>query len=374
MGNQKKEVQILQNKVHKTLEMAKKRSKSVLTTIEKEGSLLQDFVAPLGGANKLSFYSNGKLSMNLKYQNEKGKNTKKSYGLHPHALAQCGEKLGIPTRYIKDLGTSTDKWQRDLAEEILNNHTVHSTRNKVLVRTVGDQVRGVLSDSYRRLNSGDIYAQYISAVGKAGGQVIDAYASETKTYIESVLPEVISVPTANNGTVHMVFGTRISNSDFGDGALEVRAFNMQVVCMNGMTRKSLMRQIHLGRRIPDEMLVQDDTWKADTMAQGLLVRDLVLNNMNKNSILEHAQKIQNASRKTVDFENQIKLLPRKGILKNECASITKALLDNRADQGLQGEPSLWKLTQAITAVANQGDDLRRKRELGEVAGALLDTV
>ncbi len=373
MGKSKTEVQILQDKVNKTLESAKKRSKSVLTTIEKEGNMLQDFVAPLGGANKLSFYSNGNLKMNLKYPNEKGRNTKKSFVMHPHALAQCGEKLGIPTRYIKELGTG-EKWQRDLAEEILNNHTIHTHRNKVLVRTVGDQVRGVLSDSYRRLNSSEIYGQYIQAVGKAGGQIIDAYASETKTYIESVVPQVIPVPTEKNGVVHMVFGTRISNSDFGDGALEIRAFNMQVVCMNGMTRKSLMRQIHLGRRIPDEMLVQDDTWKADTVAQGLIVRDLVLNNMTKSSITEHAQKIQKASRKTVDLENQIKLLPRKGILKSECESIGKVLMESRKEHGVQGEPSLWKLTQAITAVANQGDDLRRKRELGEVAGALLDTV
>ena len=49
-------------------------------------------------------------------------------------------------------------------------------------------------------------------------------------------------------------------------------------------------------------------------------------------------------------------------------------MESRKEHGVQGEPSLWKLTQAITAVANQGDDLRRKRELGEVAGALLDTV
>ena len=120
--------------------------------------------------------------------------------------------------------------------------------------------------------------------------------------------------------------------------------------------------------------MQDDTWKADTVAQGLIVRDLVLNNMTKSSITEHAQKIQKASRKTVDLENQIKLLPRKGILKSECESIGKVLMESRKEHGVQGEPSLWKLTQAITAVANQGDDLRRKRELGEVAGALLDTV
>ena len=62
------------------------------------------------------------------------------------------EKVAVPAKYLRELSEGA-AWQRRLAAEILNQHSSWTERSRLLVRTVDDQVRGVLSDSYRRLNS-----------------------------------------------------------------------------------------------------------------------------------------------------------------------------------------------------------------------------
>jgi hypothetical protein len=48
---------------------------------------------------------------------------------------------------------------------------------------------------------------------------------------------------------------------------------------------------------------------------------------------------------------------------------------NSADDGLQGESTLWKLTQGITAYANGVDvEPRRRMELQEIAGDLFSKI
>ena len=88
------------------------------------------------------------------------------------------------------------------------------------------------------------------------------------------MPETIAIPTAKNGIVEMAFGARLSTSDYGDGALELRAFLMQGVCLNGMCRNSVMRQVHLGARLPENMGISQHTYELDTKTQASAIRDL----------------------------------------------------------------------------------------------------
>jgi hypothetical protein len=77
------------------------------------------------------------------------------------ALGQISERAGVPGAYIRSLvqafhAPATDQknlsWRRDLAATILSRHFAHEEA-RVLVRTVSGQIRGFLSDKYRRLDS-----------------------------------------------------------------------------------------------------------------------------------------------------------------------------------------------------------------------------
>ena len=81
----------------------------------------------------------------------------------------------------------------------------------MLIRAVGTEIRGVLSDSYRRLNSVDILTAFIREAANNGAVVSDAYMNDTKVWCETILPTPVEIPTRKNGTVIIFAGARFSN-------------------------------------------------------------------------------------------------------------------------------------------------------------------
>lgn len=360
------EKQILQDKINDKLRSAELNVKPVLDKIEYENNNSHDFMAPLGNLNVMKFNSNG--SLKLETVTSEGL---QSFNLHEHAIGQAGEKLGIPTGYIKKLSRGS-QWERDLASNILNEHSAYTDRKKVLVRAVGNEVRGILSDQYRRLDTSKIYSAFFNECNKYGATAISANIDATRTYCETILPNVISIPTVKNGVVHMVFGLRISNSDFGDGALRLQSYSMQVVCLNGMTRDNMLRQVHLGRQLPDDLSLSENTYRLDTETQASLISDIVGNSFNPKNIAKQAKIIQLASESDVDLHNEIKRLKSTSLFKSEIEDIEKVLMSNKKSDGVQGDATLWKLSQAMTAVARDSESARRQREIEEISGKLFD--
>ena len=131
------------------------------------------------------------------------------------AISQISEKMGIPAKYLRELSAG-DVWQKQLCATILNEHSGWTERTRVLIRAVGMEVRGVLSDSYRRLNSVDILTAFIREAGGQGAVVSDAYMNDTKVWCETILPTPIEIPTRKNGTVIIFAGARFSTSDYGN--------------------------------------------------------------------------------------------------------------------------------------------------------------
>ena len=227
-----------------------------------------------------------------------------------------------------------------------------------------------MSDKYKRLNTLDIYAQFLDATKKQGAVVVDAHLTPVKSYVETIIPNLVKIATKNNGQIYVVFGVRIQNSDFGAGSLEVRNFMMQAVCLNGMVSKSELRQRHLGGRISDDVIFSDKTVKLETKAQASAVNDLVMGLMSKSGIKTQIANIQKSSAKELDMKKELIKLPKMGILKGEVSLIEKVLMDNKESDGVAGSGSAWKLSQAITAVARDSDSTRR-RDLEEIGGSFI---
>jgi hypothetical protein len=244
----------------------------------------------------------------------------------------------------------------------------------VLVRTVGTQVRGVLSDSYRRLNSVSILTAFVEEAAGQGAVISDAYMNDTKVWAETILPQPIVIPTAKNGDVIIFAGARFSTSDYGDGAVDMRAFMLNGACLNGMVRESVMKQVHLGSKLPDTLALSQRTYELDTKTTVSAVRDLTKGLFSVDNIRQKAYEIQGASEMEVDLEKEVKKLTSTGaLLKAEGQEVEKLLMKNDPNDGVQGAATLWKLTQAITAHARDLSP-ERSRELHEISGHLLSRV
>ncbi len=167
-----------------------------------EGRIAQDFIAPIGVSQRskerpvISFKAEGRVQMAMPEGN---------FNLHGNAISQISEKMGIPAKYLRELSAG-DVWQKQLCATILNEHSGWTERTRVLIRAVGMEVRGVLSDSYRRLNSVDILTAFIREAGGQGAVVSDAYMNDTKVWCETILPTPIEIPTRKNGISDLTKG------------------------------------------------------------------------------------------------------------------------------------------------------------------------
>lgn len=363
--------EVVMNKVQRMIDGKAVGVQATMERLLSEGKIAQDYIAPLG--------------VNLKHKGERPVITFAGddglmmsmpdglFSLHTNAVGQLADRMGVPSRYLKTLAAG-EPWQMLLAAEILNQHSDYTQRSRVLVRAVGSQVRGVLSDSYRRLNSVQILTAFVEEAAGQGAVISDAYMTDTKVWAETILPTPISIPTKNNGEVIIFAGARFSTSDYGDGAVDMRTFLLNGACLNGMVRESVMKQVHLGSKLPDSLALSERTYKLDTETTVSAVRDLTRGLYSRDNIMQKALEIQGASEIEVDLDRELHKLQQGGsILKAEQQAVEKLLMNNNPDDGVVGGATLWKLTQAITAHAREVTP-ERARELHEISGNLLNRV
>lgn len=363
--------EVVMNKVQRMIDGKAVGVRETMDRLISEGKIAQDYIAPIGVNLKvndhspvITFSANGSLRMDM---------PDGQFTLHDNAIGQLADRMGIPQRYLRGLA-SGEPWAKQLAATLLNEHSGWTQRSRVLVRTVGTQVRGVLSDSYRRLNSVEILTAFVQEAAQQGAVISDAYMNDTKIWAETILPTPLTVPTSKNGDVVIFAGARFSTSDYGDGAVDMRAFLLNGACLNGMVRESVMKQVHLGSKLPDNLQLSQQTYELDTKTTVSAVRDLTKGLFSKDNLMKKAIEIQGASEIDVDFEHELKRLTRDGgLLKQEGKEVEKILMRNDPEDGVQGGATLWKLTQAITAHARELSP-ERSRELHELSGQLLNRV
>jgi len=358
------------SRINKMLERNKEHTTDAVSRLINEGKIMRDFVAPLGVSLKrqdkhpvITFDANGAVKMVMN-GNE--------FRLHDNAISQLAGRLNVPAQYLRQLAAG-DEWQKQLASKIMNEHSLWTDRNRVLIRSVGDEVRGVMSDRYRRLNTMDIITAFLAEVERAGGVLADGHASDTKFWFETIHPEPIIIPTAKNGDVSLAFGARITSSDFGDGSLQINSFILQGVCLNGLVRESSLRQVHLGSRLPDNVQLSERTYRYDTKTMASAVKDLTKQLYDPDMAMQKAIEVQKASEMNLNINKELKNLQRERLTKAEVKEVEEVLVQNNPDDGVQGEATLWKLVNGVTAVARDKEP-RRMREMQEIAGKLMDRV
>lgn len=349
---------ILQNKLDAMIEGKKNLLEEVIDRIEDDARNLSDHIVPLGKDSPVGYHANGVFRADL---------NGKLLDIHNNALGQLCTNYGVPSQYANKLVDT--EWGRGLLKNIFEEHNSNIARKRMLFRIIGDQVRGVLSDQYRRLDSRLIYGSFLKSARENGAVFVEACHTDVKSYMTVVYPQVECIPTENNGNIYSVFGARIVNSDFGTSSLSVSNFQMNVVCLNGMVGERAMRAVHLGKRLSPDLNLSQRTYELDSRTMASAVRDITSNMLDQDTILNTARQIRKASEKIIDMDNAIKTLPKE-IYKSEVEGIRSILQAGDEDRGIVGKPTLWKLTSAITALsAELGGE--RKQELDSIAGKMI---
>ena len=144
-----------------------------------------------------------------------------------YALGQLARQGRRPKREcLRELAAGAP-WQRGLAACALSEHVHKSTRRGALLcRAVGHEVRGFLSDRYRRLDSRPLLETFAAGCAEVGAVPVDGVVSDTRVALKAFLP-VVFEPVPNEV---MCLGIEWGNSDFGSARHTVRAMIWRLWC------------------------------------------------------------------------------------------------------------------------------------------------
>lgn len=180
----------------------------------------------------------------------------RTWTLHHNALGQLAQRAGIPMKYVNDLnepGVLTERRMNLLAHNFRELYGMISGR--YFVRTVGDEIRGFLSDRYKPFDGRALANTFVETATAAGARMFRGLWSDTKYSLTMLMPHVYDL-----GTDAVAFGLNFGHSDFGNGGVDVEGIILRLLCTNGMTGQSLIHKVHVGSRLRD-----DAAWSRRTM-------------------------------------------------------------------------------------------------------------
>jgi len=319
--------------------------------------------------NKLTFTTKG-TTVKVQFpalQLGDGKLVEAEEGFHRHAIQQAASRAGIPLSYIDHL-QKQGEWGAQLTADNLNELFHHmDPKQRALTRSVNGEVRGFMTDAYRRMDSRPIVEQFALAMKKYGAVPLDGYALDTKICIKAVLPYVFE-PVPHEV---MIFGVALENSDFGDGKLALRTFTERLWCTNRAIRSEEISKIHLGARLSEDLQLSQKTYELDSETMASATFDVMTKALSAESVNEFTALIQKAHEQKIDpFKTEAWL--KKNLRKEEVEAVMEAYKSAEIEMLPPGS-SAWRMSNAISWIANTKiEDEGRKLEVMKLAGTVVE--
>jgi hypothetical protein len=167
----------------------------------------------------------------------------------------------------------------------------------------------------------------------------------------------------------VAYGLSLENSDFGNGALSLRAYLLRIWCTNLAITEETMRQIHLGKRLDDNMIYSQRTYELDSKTTVSALRDVVRLQLDAGSLTNRMEAVRKANDKPVDATQAREML-KKVLNKGEAEAAFNAYASPDV-YNLPAGNTAWRLSNAISWIAGQTEDAERKLDLMRVAGDVL---
>ncbi len=282
--------------------------------------------------------------------------------LHPHALKQAGAIAEMP--WVRDLAVRAkddDQWGARLAAQSLNMFFKRSDARH-LIRSVGDQARGIVSDKFKRIDARPILEAALAAFAEVGLQPYEGRWMETRLELQAIVPQLYQpIP----GEL-LAFGLSLRTSDYGDGAFDLRSFVMRPACANGMIGQSELWAAHSGKRLSDNELLSEKTKRLDTEAMASATTDVIRATLSPAAIDRKLTAVREAAGREIDPTRALAAL-RKSLQKSEAEQVL-AHFNSPDIVTLPPGNTALRMANAISWLANTDANPRRSQELQEIAG------
>ena len=168
---------------------------------------------------------------------------------------------------------------------------------------------------------------------------------------------------------YVIVGITWDNSDFGRGAQSLRMFVMRLWCWNGAVLETAMREVHLGRRLSDDIAYSEETMSLDSRATVGAIRDTARHLLGSVKVDETTAILRAAATQGIDPKGKVEAL-RKKVGKGLADQVSEAY--NRPDvEDLPPGNTAWRWSNALSWVAGHTDDPETRIDLERLAGDAL---
>jgi len=288
--------------------------------------------------------------------------------IHRNAFSQLAERANLPNEYAQRL-QNEGAWGSALLADNFRTLYKHQDKARYLTRTVGDELRGFLSNRFRRIDSRPIIEALATESRAVGAVPVEGIYTDTRVALRILLPRVFE-PVPGE---FVAFGLDWQNSDYGNGAHTLREFLLRIWCANGATVADTLREVHLGVRLEEGEEWSNRTYKLDTDRSISMVRDAVKNQLTAGKIEGRMLQIKAASEAKLDAKEwgtKLKKMLGAGLAKEAVEAFSSADVEM-----LPPGQNLWRMSNALSWLAGKdGIDGEKRIELNRAAGEVLQTL
>lgn len=296
------------------------------------------------------------------------KGTRERFNLTQHSLGQVYERAGIPQRFGESL-IALD--EAPLLEENFRRLAQKKMADGVLVRHIDDQIKGWLSPSYKRMDSGPVIESFVKNAVDRGFVPFRGRNTDFRYQIQFVVPEVVTV-TPNEYTV---FGLSLVTGDYGSQALEVNMLIVRLLCTNLHEGYDMFRRVHLGSRFAmgseESIRLSKGTLELDTRTVASAIGDVTAQFGDHVKALE--EKIRKAAETQVENPQPLyEMLRSKGLKKDIVDSVKAVYESDLGVEVLPQEKSRWRFVNSLSYVSQGRKKEDEKIDLERLAMNLMN--
>ena len=287
--------------------------------------------------------------------------------INDNAHRQISQRTGIPKRYYDRMKSDTP--------ELLNANVrqwFDDEPERRMVRTLDGHARAFLSDRYRIVDNDQILYQALPALRDSGMELLSSEVTDNNLYLQARFPRLEGEVKVND-PVQM--GLIIRNSEVGLGAISILPMVYRLVCTNGMVtgsqvKEGKFRAAHLGRQLTsgdDHIVYADDTREAYDRALMLRIRDAVTQLSDPELFYQLVAEMKRAA-DTPATQDPVKAVEVVTKAYSVPESEKNKILENFLSSS---DRTLWGMSNAVTATANDHASYDRAIELEELGGQIM---
>lgn len=196
-----------------------------------------------------------------------------------HSAGQIAGYAGVPKSYFDRLAAENKPLLADNVNHGFQKQQEEQGRGGKpetrMIRSYRDNIRAMLSSSYRRLDSYDLCREVLPLLADNNLEVVSSEITDTRMYLKALMPSLKT--EVKKGDV-VQYGIVISNSDVGAGSVRVEPLIFRLVCANGLISNTAIRKFHVGKNMAGDdvtELLTQETLNLTDQAFWAQVKDIV---------------------------------------------------------------------------------------------------